>query len=73
MPPRFKIFVISRELFQVILVSYLLLTVAETFRPGSVSNFFSLNYLLIGALITGISMTMSDSPGFAYKIRLKNK
>jgi hypothetical protein len=52
--------IIGRELFQISLITYLLLVLLETFKSGSVSNFFNLNYLLFAVLITGIMMVIGD-------------
>ncbi len=71
MTKRYKLYIIARELFQAMLVTYMILIVVETLRSGYVSNFFNLNYLLIGVLITGIIMVITDSKGFAYRLRFK--
>jgi hypothetical protein len=59
----------SREFFQVFLVTYLLLTLAETFREGFVSNFFSINYLLAVVLISGVAMVLTESEVSVKKFR----
>jgi hypothetical protein len=51
----------SREFFQVFLVTYLLLTLAETFREGFVSNFFNINYLLGVVLVSGVAMVLTET------------
>jgi hypothetical protein len=61
--------VISREFFQVFLVTYLLLTLAETFREGFVSNFFNINYLLAVVLISGVAMVLTESELTVKKFR----
>jgi hypothetical protein len=50
----------SREFFQVFLVTYLLLTLMETFREGFVSNFFNMNYLLLIVLVSGVAMVLTE-------------
>lgn len=52
----------SREFFQTSLVTYLLLTLAETLSEGFVSNFFNMNYLLLVVLVTGIVMVLTEPP-----------
>jgi hypothetical protein len=59
----------SREFFQVFLVTYLLLTLAETFREGFVSNFFNINYLLAVVLISGVAMVLTESELTVKKLR----
>jgi hypothetical protein len=51
----------SREFFQVFLVTYLLLTLAETYREGFVSNFFNINYLLAVVLVSGLAMVLTET------------
>jgi len=52
----------SREFFQVGLVTYLVVTLAETLNTGMVSNFFNMNYLLLVVLVTGIVMVLTELP-----------
>lgn len=52
----------SREFFQTSLVTYLLLTLAETLSEGFVSNFFNMNYLLLVVLVTGVVMVLTEAP-----------
>ena len=52
--------IIGKELFQISLLTYLALLLLETFRPGSVSNYFNLNYLVTASLITGVLMVMGN-------------
>jgi hypothetical protein len=59
----------SREFFQVFLVTYLLLTLAETFREGFVSNFFNINYLLLIVLVSGVAMVLTETEVSVGKIR----
>jgi hypothetical protein len=59
----------SREFFQVFLVTYLLLTLAETFREGFVSNIFNINYLLAVVLISGVAMVLTESELTVKKFR----
>ncbi len=53
-------YVLCREFFQVMLVTYLTATLAETLHTGVVSNFFNLNYLLIVVLISGVGMVIAE-------------
>lgn len=46
--------IVINELFQVSLVTYLILLLLETLDKGFVSNVFNLNYLLAVVLISGI-------------------
>ncbi|MDB5178660.1 MAG: hypothetical protein JWN01_603 [Patescibacteria group bacterium] len=50
----------SREFFQVSLVTYLLLTLAEALKEGFVSNFFNMNYLLLVVLLAGVAMVLTE-------------
>jgi hypothetical protein len=59
----------SREFFQVFLVTYLLLTLAETYREGFVSNFFNINYLLIVVLLSGVAMVLTETEVSVKKFR----
>ena len=52
--PLSKIGIVINELFQVSLVTYLILHIWETLDSGAVSNVFNLNYLLGIVLISGI-------------------
>lgn len=52
--------IIGKEFFQVALVTYLLLTLAETLREGFVSNFFNMNYLLLVVLVSGVAMVLTE-------------
>jgi hypothetical protein len=54
--------IVAKEFFQVSLVTYLLLTLAETVHEGFVSNFFNMNYLLMVVLITGVAMVLTEPP-----------
>jgi hypothetical protein len=51
---------ISIEFFTVSAITYLLLTIAETLRPGTISNFFDLNWLLLIMVITGAAMVLTS-------------
>jgi hypothetical protein len=59
----------GREFFQVLLVTYLLLTLAETFREGIVSNFFNINYLLAVVLVSGVAMVLTEAEVSVKKFR----
>ncbi len=62
---RDKLYVISREFFQVTLITYMFLIVVEIIFHGSVSNFFNTNILLIVILCTGVLMTFTERKGDA--------
>jgi hypothetical protein len=51
------------------LVTYLLLTLAETYREGFVSNFFNINYLLAVVLFSGVAMVLTESELTVKKFR----
>ena len=57
---RITVHIVAREFFQVSLVTYLLLTLAETLDTGFVSNFFNLNWLLLVVMATGVAMVLSE-------------
>lgn len=59
-PLKANLHLVSKEWFQVALVTYLLLTLAETIQEGFVSNFFNLNYLLAVVLLTGVAMVITE-------------
>jgi hypothetical protein len=61
--------IVGREFFQVFLVTYLLLTLAETFREGFVSNFFNMNWLLLVVLVSGIMMVLTEPADAAARFR----
>lgn len=54
--------IVTKEFFQATLVTYLLLTLAETLKEGFVSNFFNMNYLLVAVLVSGVAMVLSETP-----------
>ncbi|MDQ3089622.1 MAG: hypothetical protein M3Q24_00510 [bacterium] len=68
---KYRTYVISREFFHGLLVTYIFLTIAETLRAGIVSNYFNLNYLLIAVLIFGVVMVVTDEKGFGYRLLFK--
>lgn len=49
-----KVGIVINELFQVSLVTYLILLLWETLDRGAVSNVFNLNWLLVIVLVSGI-------------------
>lgn len=51
--------IITKEIFQVSLITYLILLLAETVQEGFVSYFFNLNILLALVLVSGIIMTIT--------------
>ncbi len=67
---RSAINIASKEFFQATLVTYLLLTLAEVWREGFVSNFFNMNYLLIIVLISGVAMVLSEAAERKYHKRV---
>src|SRR5260221_6817816 len=58
---KLKTHIISEELFQFALVTYLILILSETVKTGFVSNFFNLNILLAIVLFVGILMVMTNT------------
>lgn len=54
------LYIIGTELFQVSLVTYLILLVAETIKPGMVTYFFNLNILLAVVVISGSTMVLTN-------------
>jgi hypothetical protein len=68
---KYILYVLSRELFQGLLVVYILLSIIETIFTGAISNFFNLNYLLFALIATGVAMVLSEQEGFRYKLTLK--
>jgi hypothetical protein len=61
--------IVGREFFQVFLVTYLLLTLAETWRQGFVSNFFNMNWLLLVVLVSGVAMVLTEPAESVRKFR----
>lgn len=53
------LYTISIEIFQVSLVTYLILLIAETIKPGIVTYFFNLNILLVFVVSSGIIMVLT--------------
>jgi hypothetical protein len=60
---------VSKEFFQVLLATYLLLTLTEIYREGFVSNFFNTNYLLLVVLISGVAMVLTEPAENVRKFR----
>lgn len=56
---KIKIYVISQELFQFSLITYLILFIFEVFKEGFVSNFFNINILLVIVLASGMGMVLA--------------
>jgi hypothetical protein len=50
--------ILSKEVFQVTLITYLILLLLENLQTGFVSNFIDLNWLLPIILISGIAMAL---------------
>lgn len=63
---KFKCYIVSRELFQAMLIAYMVLVVVETISPRLVSNFFNINYLLTAVLVFGVIMVTTETPEFLY-------
>lgn len=57
-----KTAVAIKHLFQVLLVTYLILLLVEELFTGSVSLYLNLNYLLIIVIVVGILDVFSDAP-----------
>ena len=57
-----------RELFPILLVTYLLLILLETIIEGSVSSYLNLNYLLIIVILLGIAAILT-APGKAARAK----
>src|SRR3990172_6315778 len=53
--------IIVTELFQVSLVTYLVLLLAENIVPGAVSDFFNLNILLALVVVSAVLMVLPVS------------
>lgn len=51
---------IMREFFQISLITYLILLLAEKFQTGFVSNYFNLSILLVAMLISGMGMVATS-------------
>ena len=50
----------NHELFSTLLITYLLLLLAETIREGTVSAFMDMNYLLIIVIVTGVISVLTQ-------------
>src|SRR5690348_15382582 len=57
---RNKIAIVTKELFQVSLITYLVLLIVETIKVNFVSFFFNLNILLGLVLVSGIVMVLAE-------------
>ena len=69
-----KMVVIGEELFQTALITYLILLIIETIQEGFVTNFFSINILLILILIGGITkITLSSKKNAVTTIKIEEK
>src|SRR3989344_5801582 len=69
-----KMVVIGEELFQVSLITYLIFLIIETIQEGFVTNFFSINILLILILIGGITkITLSSKKNAVTTIKIEEK
>jgi hypothetical protein len=73
--------IIGKEVFEVSLIFYLLLFTADFIRPGVVSNFLNLNYVLLVVLIStlmfvgfGQQVLKKEIDNLVqYEIKIKNK
>ena len=54
-----KTYIVTKEIFQYSLVTYLILLLAETVKAGVVSYFFNLNILLAVVLLSGMIMILT--------------
>ena|SRR5256885_6227406 len=61
---KFKIHIISHEIFQFSLVTYLILLLTEALQQGFVSYFFDLNILLGIVFVSGIIMLLTYKKEF---------
>lgn len=62
-----KTAVIINHLFQVLLVTYLILLLAEELWTGSVSNYLNINYLLAMVILLGVLDVFSEHIPKPYK------
>jgi hypothetical protein len=56
---KLKLYLIAEELFQFLLVTYLVLLLIETIQEGFVSYFFNLNILLVASILNGLVIVMA--------------
>lgn len=73
MKTKYRTYVVAREFFQGLLLTYMIFTVIETISEGMVSNYFNLNYLLLSILIFGVTMVMVEEKGFEYRLKFWSK
>jgi hypothetical protein len=57
---KYLISIVCKELFQVSLITYLILLVTELIKKESISYFFNLNYLMIIVVLSGILMLITN-------------
>jgi hypothetical protein len=50
----------GREIFQISLVTYLILLILETIRTGIITHFININYIIPVIILSGIMMTLWD-------------
>jgi hypothetical protein len=63
--------IISKEFFQVALLTYLILALLESIQTGIISYFFNMNYLLSFVLLTGVLMVITETVGRVRNISKK--
>lgn len=56
-----KIHLLAEEFFQYSLLTYLILLMAETLKPGFVNFFFNFNIVLIIVVLSGIIMVLTHN------------
>lgn len=62
---------LSKSYFEILLPVYLLLVFFELFTPGSVTNFFNLNSLLLITIVCGILMIATNYEASNTQVRAK--
>ena|SRR6266700_2242071 len=70
---KIKINIIFNEIFQYMLVTYLILLLAETVQEGIVSYFFNLNILLGIILASGIIKVLTEDKEIEFKSPVKRQ
>src|ERR1051326_1122146 len=68
---KLKTHIISEEFFQFALVTYLMLTLAETVKTGFVSNFLNPNIILGIVLLGGVTMVLTHEGNSVTEVRPK--
>lgn len=73
MKKKLTLAILSQELFQFSLVTYLILLLAETIKEGFVSYFFNLNILLGVVLVSGVVMVLTHDERIEKLTKLTEK